>query len=260
MPITAPRNEFKRRLLADETLYGLWMMSVSPVLAEAASLLGYDWMLFDSEHSPAEISGLQPLMQAAAGGTSALLARPAWNDQVLIKRVLDIGAQTLVVPFVQSAEEAAAAVQWARYPPQGQRGVSAATRAGRYGLAADYFQVANDEICLLVQVETRAAIDRIGEIAAVDGVDGVFIGPSDLAASLGHIGNPGHEAVQAVLRSSVEPIVSAGKSPGILATGPETARRYADWGYRFIGVTTDLAVFTGGARKALADVSASRDL
>lgn len=254
MTVTAPRNDFKRRLNAGETLYGLWMMSASPVLAEAASLFGYDWLLFDSEHSPAEIAGLQPLLQAASAGDSALLARPAWNDQVLIKRILDIGAQTLVVPFVQSAAEAEAAVSATRYPPAGRRGVSAATRAGRYGMAADYFSVANDEVCLLVQVETGEAVDRIEEIAAIEGVDGVFIGPSDLAASLGHIGNPGHDEVQDILRSAAGRIAASGKAPGILATNAETARRYAGWGYRFIGVMTDLAAFSSGARGALASV------
>lgn len=253
MPVTAPRNHFKRRLLSGETVYGLWMMSASPVLSEAASLLGYDWLLMDSEHSAVDIGGLQPLLQAAAAGPTALLARPAWNDPVLIKRVLDIGAQTLVLPFVQTAEEARQAVASTRYPPEGRRGVSVATRAGRFGQAADYFSVANDEICVLVQVETREALAAIDEIAAVEGVDGVFIGPSDLAASLGHIGNPGHEEVQAALKSALARIIASGKAPGILASGGATARLYAEWGYRFIGVTTDIGVLCAAAKASLAE-------
>nr|WP_144409551.1 HpcH/HpaI aldolase/citrate lyase family protein [Martelella endophytica] len=253
--MSAPRNAFKRRLLAGETVYGLWLMSTSPVMAEAASLVGFDWLLFDTEHSPIDIGGVQPLLQAAAAGASAILARPAWNDRVLIKRMLDIGAQTLVVPFVETADEARQAVISTRYPPLGRRGVSGGTRASRYGFAPDYFTTANDEICLLVQVETREAVAELDAIAAVDGVDGVFIGPADLAASLGHLGNPGHPDVVAVLKDALARILAVGKAPGILAMNAETARTYAEWGYRFVGVGTDMGLFAANAKAALAAVA-----
>lgn len=250
----APRNEFKRRLLAGEVLHGLWMSIASSQTAEALSLVGFDWLLFDTEHSPVEVAGVQPLLQAAAAGKSAVAVRPAWNDKILLKRVLDIGAQTVLVPFVQTPEEAAAAVAATRYPPVGIRGVAGSTRASRFGLTPDYFAVANGEICVLVQIETREALDQLEAIAAVDSVDGVFIGPSDLAASLGHLGEPGHPEVQEALHEAAQRIVSAGKAPGILATNATDARRYIEWGYRFVAGAVDVGVLVGGARKALADL------
>ncbi|WP_372053366.1 HpcH/HpaI aldolase/citrate lyase family protein (plasmid) [Tistrella mobilis] len=253
----APRNDFKRRLTAGETLNGFWLSLASPVASEALSLAGFDWLLFDGEHSPVDVAGVQPLLQAAATGTASAVVRPAWNDKVLIKRLLDIGAQTLLVPFVQSAEEAAAAVLASRYPPHGVRGVAGATRASRYGQTEDYFAVANQEICVLVQVETGEALGRLEEIAAVDGVDGVFIGPSDLAASMGHLGKPGHPEVQAALKDAAARIAATGKAPGILATNAADARRYVDWGYRFVAAGVDIGVLMAGAKAMLAEVRGS---
>jgi 4-hydroxy-2-oxoheptanedioate aldolase len=253
----APCNDFKRRLTAGEVLNGFWLSLASPVASEALSLAGFDWLLFDGEHSPVDVAGVQPLLQAAATGTASAVVRPAWNDKVLIKRLLDIGAQTLLVPFVQSAEEAAAAVLASRYPPHGVRGVAGATRASRYGQTEDYFAVANREICVLVQVETGEALGRLEEIAAVDGVDGVFIGPSDLAASMGHLGKPGHPEVQAALKDAAARIAATGKAPGILATNAADARRYVDWGYRFVAAGVDIGVLMAGAKAMLAEVRGS---
>lgn len=254
----APKNQFKRRLLAGEVLHGLWLSIASPQTAEALSLIGYDWLLFDTEHAPVEVGGVQPLLQAAAAGGSALAVRPAWNDKVLLKRVLDIGAQTVLVPFVQSAAEAAAAVAATRYPPHGLRGVAGATRASRFGLTSDYFAVADAEICVLVQIETRAGLDQLEAIAAVEGVDGIFVGPSDLAASLGHLGTPGHAEVQAALRDAAHRIIAAGKAPGILTTNIEEARTYMDWGYRFVAGAVDIGLLLKGAKTALADLRTPR--
>lgn len=254
--MSAPKNAFKARLLAGEVQHGLWMSLASPVAAEALSLLGYDWLMFDTEHAPVEIAALQPLLQAAQGGQSACVARPAWNDRVLIKRMLDVGVQTILVPFVQDAEEAAAAVAATRYPPEGVRGVAGATRASRYGQAQDYLRTAGDEICVLVQVETGAALERLEEIARVPGVDGVFIGPSDLSASLGHLGNPGAEEVQAILRESARRIDACGRAPGILATNAADALRYRRWGYRFIAASLDIGLLVGGARQLLDQLTA----
>jgi 4-hydroxy-2-oxoheptanedioate aldolase len=250
----APINKFKQSLLAGENLNGLWMTLSSPVAAEALSLVGYDWLLFDTEHAPLEVSSVQPLLQAAAAGTASAIVRPAWNDKVLLKRVLDIGAQTVLVPFVETPEEAAAAVAATRYPPEGVRGVAGATRASRYGLASDYFAIANREICVLVQIETESAMAQVEDIAAVEGVDGVFIGPSDLAASLGHLGNPGHADVQAVLKDAAKRIAATGKAPGILATNAADARRYFDWGYRFVSLAVDTGVLVKQAQTILNDV------
>ncbi|WBU59930.1 HpcH/HpaI aldolase family protein [Paracoccus albus] len=247
----APKNLFKQRLLAGETQLGLWMSLASPVAAEALSLLGFDWLLFDTEHAPVEIAQLQSLLQAAATGTASCAARPAWNDKVLIKRVLDVGAQTVLVPFVQNAEEAAGAVAATRYPPEGIRGVAGGTRASRYGTQPDYLQTANAEICTIVQVETRAALDEIEAIAAVDGVDGIFIGPSDLSASLGYLGNPSARDVQEQLAQTAKRIIAAGKAPGILATNMADAKRYCEMGYRFVACGVDLGLLTGAARELL---------
>ncbi len=173
--------------------------------------------------------------------------RPAWNDTVLIKRVLDIGAQSLLVPYVQNAEEARRAVAAIRYPPAGIRGVAAASRASRYGRVTDYLKKADSEICLLVQVETRAALEQLEAIAAVDGVDGVFIGPSDLSASFGHIGNPQHAEVQKALEDGVRRLKAIGKPAGILTLSEEEARRYIGWGYTFVAVGSDIGLLARGA-------------
>ena len=246
-----PTNSFKARLLAGETQIGLWMSIPSPITAEALGYIGFDWLLFDTEHAPVEVAQLQPLLQAAQPGSSALAARPAWNDKVLIKKLLDIGAQTLLVPFVQNAEEARAAVQATRYPPDGIRGVAGLTRASRYGQAENYLNLANDQICVLVQIETQTAVDNLEEIAAVPGVDGVFVGPSDLSASLGYLGKPSAEPVQETLRSLAKRIDAMGKAPGILATNVEDAKRYRDWGYCFIAASVDLGLLVSSAKHVL---------
>lgn len=249
-----PTNHFKHRLLAGEQLIGIWMSSVSPLLAEMLSLVGYDWMLFDSEHAPVDVSGIMPLLQAAAAGKTASVVRPAWNDKVLIKRHLDQGAQTLLIPFVESADEAQAAVRAMRYPPAGIRGVAGSTRASRFGLAADYLRRADEELCLLVQIETSTAMEQLEEIAALSGVDGVFIGPSDLAASLGHLGNPAHPDVQEVLQDAVARLKALGKPAGILATNQADAQRYLDWGYGFVAASVDTGLLMNAARGLLASL------
>jgi len=242
-----PRNAFKQAIAAGRLQIGLWSSLASPIAAEIVADSGFDWILFDSEHSPNEVPGLLVQLQAAAGGTAAAIVRPAWNDAVLIKRVLDIGAQSLLVPYVQDAEEARRAVAAVRYPPAGIRGVAAATRASRYGRVTDYLKKAADEICLLVQVETRAALDALETIAGVPGVDGVFIGPSDLSASFGHIGNPQHPEVQAALEQAVKRLDAIGKPAGILTLNEEEARRYITWGYRFVAVGSDVGLLARGA-------------
>lgn len=235
-------NKFKAAIAKGELQLGIWSSLCSPMVAEILGGSDFDWVLFDAEHSPIEIAGLYPLLQAAQNDTTHSIVRPAWNDKVLIKKVLDIGAQTLLLPYVQSAQEAADAVRSCSYPPQGVRGVAGATRASGYGRTKNYLKQAGDEICILVQVETGEALRELKEIAETSGVDGVFIGPSDLSASLGHIGNPSHPDVQDAIRDAVAIIKAAGKAPGILAVNPVDAKRYIDWGYVFVACGVDVGL------------------
>src|SRR5262249_48363935 len=226
-----PVNAFKHAIAAGRLQIGLWSSLASNIAAEIVADAGFDWILFDSEHSPNEIPASLATLQAAARGPAAAIVRPGWNDAVLIKRVLDIGAQSILVPYVQNAEEAGRAVAAVRYPPAGIRGVAAAARASRYGRVRDYLKTADRQSCLVGQVEPRPAPDALEAIAAVDGVDGVFIGPSDLSASFGHIGNPQHPEVQAALEQAARRLKAAGKPAGILTLSEEEARRYIGWGY-----------------------------
>ncbi len=235
-------NAFKHALAAGKLQIGLWSSLCSNIAAEVISDSGFDWILLDTEHSPNEIPDLVGQLQAVQRGTATPIIRPAWNDAVLAKRCLDIGAQTLLFPYVQNAEEAKRAVASTRYPPEGIRGVSVAARASRYGRVPGYLGKANSEICVLVQVETRSALDQLEAIAKVDGVDGVFIGPSDLAASLGHIGNPQHAEVQAAIKDAVTRLKTLGKPAGILTGNEEEVRRYIDWGYLFVAVGADIGL------------------
>jgi 2-keto-3-deoxy-L-rhamnonate aldolase RhmA len=237
-----PQNAFKRRLLAGELQIGLWGSLGSNIAAEIIGDAGFDWVLLDTEHAPNEPPDVLAQLQAFAVGTAQVVVRPAWNDAVLIKRLLDIGAQTLLIPFVQNAEEARQAVAACRYPPAGIRGITTGGRAARFGRATSYLKEADRQVCVLVQAETLGAIDRIPEIAAVEGVDGVFVGPSDLSASMGHIGNPLHPDVQRAIETAAQRIRDAGKVSGILTAVEADARRYIEWGYRFVAVGTDIGL------------------
>ena len=242
-----PENEFKSALAHGKLQIGLWSSLCSNIVTEIVADSGFDWILLDTEHSPNEVPDLLSQMQALRGGTATAIVRPAWNDPVLIKRILDIGATCVLVPYVQNAEEARRAVAATRYPPYGVRGVTGSGRAARYGRIRDYLREANAQICVLVQVETRTALEHLDEIAAVGGVDGVFIGPADLAASLGHAGNPQHGEVQAAIETAVRRLSALGKPAGILSFAPEEARRYIDWGCRFVAVGSDLTLLTRSA-------------
>jgi len=233
------RNAFKHALAAGKLQIGLWSSLCSNIAAEIIADSGFDWILLDSEHSPNEIPGLLSQLQAIGRGGSTPIVRPAWNDAVLAKRCLDIGAQTLLFPYVQNVEEAKRAVASTRYPPEGIRGVAVAARASRYGRTPGYLTKANGEMCVLVQVETRSALDQLEAIAKVDGV---FIGPSDLSASLGHLGNPQHAESQAAMKDAVTRLKAIGKPAGILSGNEEEIRRYIDWGYQFVAVGADVGL------------------
>jgi 4-hydroxy-2-oxoheptanedioate aldolase len=234
-----PVNEFKRSLAAGRQQVGLWVSLASAYSAELVAGSGFDWLLIDTEHSPNEVDNTLAQLQAVAASPVSAVVRPAWNDKVLVKRHLDIGAQTLLIPYVQSEEEARAAVEAVRFPPKGVRGVAGMTRATRFGRVADYAKRAEEELCLLVQVETRAGLDALEAIARCDGVDGVFIGPADLAAGLGHLGEIPHPEVQSAIRDGIARIRACGKGAGILATDEPSARRYIEWGTTFTAVGMD---------------------
>ncbi|MGO4737193.1 4-hydroxy-2-oxoheptanedioate aldolase [Bosea sp. 2KB_26] len=237
-----PPNTFKRALNEGRHQLGLWCSLPGAYAAEAVAGSGFDWLLFDTEHSPGDPLTVLAQLQAVAPYPVSAVVRPASNDAVLIKRFLDFGAQTLLIPYVQNAEEAKAAVAAMRYPPAGIRGVSGVTRATRFGRVANYGKRAEEELCLLVQIETQEALDNLEAIASVDGVDGVFIGPADLAASLGHVGEPGHPSVTALIEKAIGRIRACGKPAGILTPDTAFAARCIELGTLFTAVGVDAAM------------------
>jgi 4-hydroxy-2-oxoheptanedioate aldolase len=241
-----PVNHFKAALREGRQQIGLWCSLPGSYAAEAVAGSGYDWLLFDTEHSPGDPLTVLAQLQAVAPYDVTAIVRPASNDAVLIKRFLDLGAQTLLIPYVQNAEEARAAVAAMQYPPAGIRGVSGVTRATRFGRVANYGKLAAEELCLLVQVETGEALEEIEAIAAVDGVDGIFIGPADLAASLGYVGEPGHPKVVEAVENAIRRIRAAGKPAGILTPDTAFAKRCIEVGTLFTAVAIDAALLARG--------------
>lgn len=235
-----PRNAFKRALQAGDRLVGLWHAIGHPAVTEVLADSALDWVLIDTEHAPNEVTHVADTLRALAGSRVAPVVRPAWNDAVLFKRLLDVGAQTLLVPYVQSAREAAQAVGAVRYPPRGARGVASIHRSNRYGRVHDYFRHADDEMCVLVQLETGPAVDALEDIAAVDGIDGLFIGPSDLSASLGFLGEPRHPAVRTIIEDACRRARAIGKPIGILAPVEEDAAAWFATGFAFVAVGSDI--------------------
>ncbi|MXN63938.1 4-hydroxy-2-oxo-heptane-1,7-dioate aldolase [Stappia sp. GBMRC 2046] len=242
-----PKNHFKAALKSGKHQLGFWNSIGGNTVPEILAACGYDWVMVDTEHSPVEVVDILPALQAIAGYPDvSAVVRPAINDPVLIKRILDMGAQTLLIPYVQSAEEAKAAVSAMRYPPAGIRGVAGVTRASRFGKATDYVKRASEELCLLVQVETKTALDRLEEIASVDGVDGVFIGPADLSASLGYPGEPNHPDVIRQIEGAYKRLADIGVPSGVLTLNEDFARRSMELGTAFTAIGVDLAVVVDG--------------
>ena len=242
-----PQNSFKRALRAARAQIGLWSSLSSNYTVEVIAGAGFDWILLDTEHSPSELENLLTQLQAAAPYATHPVVRVAWNDMVTIKRVLDVGAQSLLVPYVSSAAEAKNAVSYTRYPPGGVRGVAGTTRATRFGRIKDYAKRAHEEICLLVQVETEQALQSIEAICAVDGVDGVFIGPADLHASLGHTGEIANPKVKPLIDDAIRRIRKCGKAPGILTPNEADARHWLECGALFVAVGADVGILARGA-------------
>ncbi|MDR2308605.1 MAG: 4-hydroxy-2-oxoheptanedioate aldolase [Paucimonas sp.] len=247
-----PVNTFKQRLLSGQAQIGLWLGLADPYCAELAANAGFDWLLLDGEHAPNDLRGLLGQLQAVAPYPGQAVVRPVVGDTALIKQLLDIGAQTLLVPMVESAAQAEHLVRAMRYPPAGLRGVgSALARASRWNSIAGYLDQADAQMCLLVQVESREGLANLDAICAVDGVDGVFIGPADLSAAMGHRGNPGHPEVQAAIEDAIVRIQQAGKAAGILSADESLARRYLDLGAAFVAVGVDTTVLMRGLQGLL---------
>jgi len=241
-----PKNILKAALRVGEKQIGLWCSIPDPLIFEMMAGCGFDWMVIDTEHTPVVPARAAALLQAAAPYPVSVGVRAGWNDAVEIKRLLDCGAQTIVVPYVQNAEEAAAAVRAVRYPPVGMRGVAGMTRATRFGAISGYAARASEEICLIVQIETVEAIGQIEEIARVEGVDCIFVGPSDLAASMGFPGEQSHPEVRKVAADAVRRIRAAGKPPGFLALDQGFLREVEEAGALFLAVELDIAALKRG--------------
>jgi len=239
-----PKNALKAKLQEGVPQYGLWLNTASPVVAEMAGYTGFDWCLIDGEHGPMTLSEMTSQVQALASTPTETVVRIPEPAVWMVKQVLDLGVQTVVVPMVDDGEVAGEMGRAMRYPPHGVRGMGAAiARASRFGKIENYIAEADAEVCLLVQAESAAALANIDAIAAAEGVDGVFIGPADLSADMGHPGDPDHPEVLAAIDHMIDRILAAGKIAGILTFTPESSRAYAKKGATFVGVGADVAIY-----------------
>ncbi len=246
------KNTFKQNLQQGKLQLGMWLGLANSYTAELLACTGYDFLLIDGEHAPNDVRSVLPQLQAIAPYNSAPVVRPNYNDPVLLKMYLDIGAQSFLIPMIQNKEQAIAALRATRYPPEGIRGVgSALARASRWNNVEGYLHKANEEICVLVQVETKEAVDNLDEILSVEGVDGVFIGPADLSADMGYMGNPNHEEVVKTIEECVKKIKNAGKAPGILMANEQMAKHYIELGALFVAVGVDTTLLSTAAKSLL---------
>ena len=246
-----PINQFKRAIASGRTPLGAWLGSGAASTAEALGCAGFDFLVVDMEHTPIDTPQMIGILQAIAGTPAQAIVRPPWNDMVMVKRALDAGAQSLLLPFVQNADEARRAVAYTRYPPDGVRGVAGTHRGSRYGTVPNYLKRANEEICVIVQIETLPALAKLDEIAAVPGIDSIFIGPSDLSASMGHLGDIVHGAVQEHLAAAAKACRRAGKPSGIIGPTPEMVARFIDYGYSWVAIGSDMGFMVGRAQEYL---------
>ena len=245
-------NKFKAALAAQQVQIGCWSALGSHISTEVLGLAGFDWLLIDGEHAPNDVLTFVPQLMALKGSVSAPVVRVPTNDAVIIKRLLDIGFYNFLIPFVESEEDALLAVAATRYPPEGIRGVSVSHRANMFGTVPDYFRQSNANISILVQIESQAGVDNLDAILSTDGVDGVFVGPSDLAATLGYLGNAAHPEVQRTIQHIFARAKAHNKPSGILAPVEADARRYLEWGATVVAVGSDLGVFRAATQR-LAD-------
>jgi 2-dehydro-3-deoxyglucarate aldolase/4-hydroxy-2-oxoheptanedioate aldolase len=247
-----PVNHFKRAITSGKTPIGCWLMSGAPATAEALGCAGFDFLVVDTEHTPIDTPQMIDILRTIAGTPAAAIVRPPWNDMVMVKRVLDAGAQSLLLPFVQNADEARRAVAHTRYPPAGVRGVAGTHRGSRYGTVPNYFKRAHEEICVIVQIETVSAFEHLEAIASVPGVDSIFIGPSDLSASMGLLGDVSNAAVQEKLAAAAQTCKKLGKPCGIIGFNPEMAKKFLGYGFSWIAVGSDMSLMVSRGQEYLA--------
>ena len=247
-------NAFRRLLKASgaNPPVGTWIMSASPIVAEAVGCAGFDWGVIDMEHTPLDLMNVVHMLQAVAGTKLVPIVRVPWNDTVMVKRVLDAGAQTLLFPFVQNADEARRAVAATRYPPEGVRGMAGMSRASRFGTVADFYKTANKQVGVIVQLETPAAVQQLDAIAAVEGVDAIFLGPADLSGAMGHVGNTTHPAVMDLMAQAAQRCKVLGKPVGTVGGTAEVVAQYRAAGFTFVAIASDLGLLMRGAQAAVA--------
>lgn len=256
--MATPTNTFKQGLKNEQTQWGFWLGLTSGLSAEICAGAGFDWLLIDAEHAPNDLRTVMEQLQGIAPYPTQAVVRPVEGTAAIIKQLLDVGAQSLLIPMVESGEQAKELVAACHYPPQGIRGVGTAlARAAQWNRHTDYFQKASDEVCLLLQVESVKGLEALEDIVNTHGVDGVFIGPADLAASLGYLGQPGHPEVKAVIEKALKTIRAAGKAPGILATDPALAEHYRECGALFIAVGVDTVMLANGTSALAAQYKGS---
>jgi 2-dehydro-3-deoxyglucarate aldolase len=251
MPLLAPPlpNRFRRSLLSHERLIGCWASLASPISTEVLGYSGFDWLLIDGEHAPNDLQTIMLQLMALKDSPSAAVVRPQWAEPILLKRLLDLGVYNFLMPFIESAEQAALAVAATRYPPRGIRGIAIAHRSNRYGHVPEYFEQIDDNISVLIQIESRAGVDAVEEIAKVEGVDALFIGPSDLSASLGHFGKPNHPEVQEAMAHVLSVAKAQHKPVGILSAQEADCRRYLDLGMTVVAVGLDVTLLRNASRE-----------
>jgi 4-hydroxy-2-oxoheptanedioate aldolase len=252
-----PRNKFKHAIASAKVPVGSWLVSGAPSTAEALGCVGFDFLVLDMEHTPIDMAQMIGVLRAIEGTPAGVLVRIPWNDMVSVKRILDAGAQSLMFPFIQNAEEARRAVAYTRYPPDGVRGVAAVHRASRHGTVPNYHQSAAAEICVVAQIETLEALAHLPAIAAVPGVDSLFIGPADLSASMGHLGNITHPDVLAKLGEGAAACRKAGKPVGIVGANADVVAKFLELGFTWVAVGSDVGMMVGRAQEWLGKVRAS---
>ncbi|MDJ0824347.1 MAG: HpcH/HpaI aldolase/citrate lyase family protein [Rhodobacter sp.] len=245
--MAAPENGFKARMRAGEMQVGVFLGTASPVVAEIAAGAGFDWVLIDGEHGPSDMPLVQAQLIALQGRGAEAAVRVPVGEAWMLKQALDLGAQTLLVPMVDTGAEAQAVARATRYAPRGTRGLAAGmVRAARYGADADYIATSDAQICLMVQAESRAAVDNIDAIAGADGVDCVFVGPSDLAADMGYPGDTGAPEVAEAIGHLIARTRAAGKAAGIFAADPAGLTAYRDAGVTVVAVGSDIGALRAG--------------
>ena len=245
----APHNRLKHRLAAGETVFGCWVGMADPYAAEMAATCGFDWLLIDGEHAPNDLRSTMAQLAVVEPSPSLPVVRLRDDDPARIKQVLDAGAQSLMIPMIETAEQAGRAMRATRYPPEGIRGIgSSLARASRFSSVPDYLTTANDQICLILQVESRAGLAALDDILALPGIDCVFIGPADLAADMGHLGNAAHPEVRAAVLDAISRIAASGKAAGMLSTEDGFINDCVQAGARFVGVGIDVLAYVGALR------------